>query len=78
MSLCNCGEPTRYSHKDGDSCNKYFVSPTYEQLRKEHVHYRKLSQIYLDTLTLIRDTNACDYEYRGWANNAIELGESWK
>ena len=76
MSLCNCGQPIRYSHKDGESCNKYIVCPSYEQLSEEHEYYRKLSQIYLNTLTLIRDTNACDYEYRGWAKNVINYGES--
>ena len=41
---CNCGLPIRYSHGDkGDSCNKYAVCLTYDELlesiRKE-VRYR--------------------------------------
>lgn len=75
---CNCGRTIRYSHKDGNSCNKYIICPSYEDLQKEHEYYHKLSQMYLNTLTIIRNTNACDYEYRAWAKNTIELGETWK
>lgn len=78
-AVCNCGNPIRYFHLSGQSsCNKYMVCPSYEDLREEHKYYRKVSQMYLNTLNVIKNTNACDYEYRSWAKNAIELGETWK
>lgn len=77
-ATCNCGRPIRYSHKDGKcSCNKYEVCLPYDKLAEEHTHWRRLAMMYLATLTAINDINACDYEYRSWAKNAIELGESW-
>lgn len=78
-ATCNCGAPIRYSHANGKgSCNRYEVCPSYDDLKKEHEHYRKVSQMYLNTLNIIKNTNACDYEYRSWAKNAIELGETLK
>lgn len=75
---CNCGRPLRYTHPNGQSsCNKYEVCLPYERLVNEHVHYRRLSMMYLALLVSIRDEEARDYEYRSWAKKAIELGESW-
>lgn len=77
--VCNCGEPIRYSHTNGESsCNKYGVCQPYAELLEEHANYRRLAMMYFNTLTIIKNTNACDYEYRSWAKNAIELGETWK
>ena len=77
-TLCNCGRPVRYSHPNNQSsCNKYEVCIPYAQLAKEHVHYRRLSLMYLATLTEIKDSITQDYEYRSWAKNAIDLGNSW-
>lgn len=75
---CNCGNPIRYSHKDGNSCNKYVICPTYDELRREHEYYRRISLMYANTLTTMKNTNACDHEYRTWAKNALELADSWK
>jgi hypothetical protein len=59
--LCNCGKPVRYSHRDGHSCNKYCVCPTYDelrssldvtkdQLRKVRERYASLKKVFRDAL----------------------------
>lgn len=75
-NLCNCGQPIRYSHGvGGESCNKYFVCPTYEELRKERYEVRQLNGVYLAALTKIHEIDEDDHQYKTWARQALKFGE---
>ena len=58
---CNCGLPVRYSHGEkGDSCNKYAVCPTYDQLLEENQKLQKQLHWYRYSVNKIDDY----FEYR--------------
>ncbi|ASU03330.1 hypothetical protein [Pseudoalteromonas phage J2-1] len=58
---CNCGLPVRYSHgAKGDSCNKYTVCPTYDQLLEENQKLQKQLYWYRYSVNQIDDY----FEYR--------------
>lgn len=54
-ALCNCGEPIRYIHKTGASCNKYTVCPTYEALLDQIELCEKVAKYYQNSLNTIDD-----------------------
>lgn len=74
---CGCGGDLRYSHKMEDgtermSCNKYAVCLTWEQ---QHNRLREIAienAMLKEALEKIVAVNACDYEYRAWAKEAMQ------
>lgn len=53
---CNCGLPVRYSHGEkGDSCNKYTVCLTYDQLLEENQKLQKQLNCHQYTINQIDD-----------------------
>lgn len=59
ITLCNCGRPARYGLTVDDvaanSCNKYGVCPTYEELREKLTRADKLLFTYRETINYIDD-----------------------
>tara|TARA_R100000541_G_C1897352_1_gene83959 strand:+ start:20564 stop:20923 length:360 start_codon:yes stop_codon:yes gene_type:complete len=58
---CNCGLPVRYTHGEkGDSCNKYAVCPTYDELLESTRKEERYRWAYRNFVNQIDDY----FEYR--------------
>lgn len=73
---CGCGGPLLYSHntpngEQRQSCNKYMVCMTWDEQNKALYSLMVENKKMRAVLEKIASVNACDYEYRTWAKEAL-------